>query len=334
MQQRVAVREAGIPASVLTAGLFAAALVTVWLRNGDRNQDLAAAVSRLPWMGIGVIALLPALVGIHFISAALALRAVSDERLALRPTTFVQFAAAATNRFVPNGIGGAGINLRYLLRSGLTPGAAASALAALALVGAATDAAYVGAVTAGGPAVGVTGATREFHTLAASGVSAGKQHYLLLLIAVTVFVAFVLVRRRGRIWGGVSRGARDALAHSRALAARPGRWTTAAAASLTTTIAMSLGFVLSVGAWGHAATPLRAGALVAIYLVAAAMGTTAPLPAFFGVTEVALVGALVLAGYTSGSAIVAVVIFRAVSYWLPLPLGVWAARRLRRADLL
>ena len=73
---------------------------------------------------------------------------------------------------------------------------------------------------------------------------------------------------------------------------------------------------------------------MAIYLVAAAMGTTTPLPAFFGVTEVALVGALVLGGYTSGSAIVAVVIFRAVSYWLPLPVGVWAARRLRRADLL
>jgi uncharacterized membrane protein YbhN (UPF0104 family) len=132
----------------------------------------------------------------------------------------------------------------------------------------------------------------------------------------------------------VGRGARDAFAHFRALVVAPARWSTAAVASLATTIAMSVGFVLSVDAWGHTATPMPAGALVAVYLVAAAAGTTTPLPAFFGVTEVTMVGALALGGYTSVSAVVAVVVFRAVSYWLPLPVGVWAARQLRRADLL
>jgi uncharacterized membrane protein YbhN (UPF0104 family) len=47
-----------------------------------------------------------------------------------------------------------------------------------------------------------------------------------------------------------------------------------------------------------------------------------------------LIGGLVLAGYSSGSALLSVIIFRAVTYWLPLPVGLWAARRLRRANLL
>jgi uncharacterized membrane protein YbhN (UPF0104 family) len=97
---------------------------------------------------------------------------------------------------------------------------------------------------------------------------------------------------------------------------------------------MSIGFVLAVDVWGQAAHPLPAGALVAVYLVAAAAGGATPLPAFLFVTELALIAALVLAGYTSGSALVAVVVFRVVTYWLPLPVGVWMGHRLRRTRLL
>ena len=78
----------------------------------------------------------------------------------------------------------------------------------------------------------------------------------------------------------------------------------------------------------------HAGALIAVYLFASAAGGTLPLPPILGTTEIALVSALVISGYTSASAITAVLIFRAISYWLPLPIGAWAARRLRRAKLL
>jgi uncharacterized membrane protein YbhN (UPF0104 family) len=47
-----------------------------------------------------------------------------------------------------------------------------------------------------------------------------------------------------------------------------------------------------------------------------------------------MVASLTVAGYTAGSSVLAVAAFRAVTYWLPLPLGLWAAGRLRRADLL
>jgi uncharacterized membrane protein YbhN (UPF0104 family) len=335
MRGSQAVRVVTRPESVLTASLITAAALAAWtIVSEDRADTTTAVLSHVPWLAISAVLLLPLVVAIHYISAAFALRAVSDERLALQSTTFAQFAAGAANRMVPNGIGGAIVNLRYLLRVGLTPGAAASAVAALGVVGATTDALCVGAVTAIGPAVGLAGATRELHALTAGGLHAGQRNPWVLVGAVAVLATVVLLRSHGRVVAGLARGTRHATSHVRALAGRPRRVITAFAASMTTTIAMSAGFVAVVYVWGQAATPLPAGALVAIYLVAAAAGGTTPLPPVFGVTEAVLIGGLVLAGYSSGSALLSVIIFRAVTYWLPLPVGLWAARRLRRANLL
>jgi uncharacterized membrane protein YbhN (UPF0104 family) len=99
-------------------------------------------------------------------------------------------------------------------------------------------------------------------------------------------------------------------------------------------VTVSAAFVVAVNSWGHASSPLPAGALIAVYLVAAAVGAAAPVPPLLCATEVALVAALTLGGYTASSAIICVIVFRAISYWLPLPIGIIAARRLRTLQLL
>lgn len=326
----VTIREAVPPEVALGAAVLATA-GGLMLNGEDWGDDLASNLSGLPWPAVVAALVLPLVVVVHFVCAAVALRAVSGRRLALRATTLVQLAAAATNRLVPNGIGGAGVNLRYLLRAGATPGAASSSLAALAVLGAATDAAYVGAVTAFGPAVGLSGGAHELRTLAASGLRAGG-HPALLLIAGAGLLVFLVVRGRGV--HGAAAEAGEALRHASELVRRPGRVTAAALASAATTVVLSAGFLLCVDAWGSAATPLPAGALVAVYLVAAAIGGATPLPPFLGATEAALVGGLVLGGYSSASAILCVVVFRVLTYWLPLPVGVLAAHHLRRANML
>ncbi|MDT7551290.1 MAG: hypothetical protein QOE84_3684 [Actinomycetota bacterium] len=315
--------------SVAVAGAFTALAGTE-----DANDALGAALLETPWLPISAVGVLLLLAAAHFVSAAFALRAVSGRRLSLRPTTFAQVAAAATNRIVPNGIGGAGLNLRYLLRAGVSPGAAATGLAALALVGGATDAGYVAAVTALGPAVGLPGAAGELQTLTAGGVQAGQQHLVVLVAAIAALSVVVVVRSFRHGTARFANGVRQAFSHGRDLLCHPARLGAAGLASAATTVAVSAGFVLAVEVWGHAATPLQPGALVAVYLVAAAAGGATPLPSFFVVTEAALVGALVLAGYSSGSALVAVLIFRAVTYWLPLPVGLWMGQRLRKTKLL
>lgn len=318
----------------LATAAGAGALACAWLLGDDeRADDLGAALGRLPWVAAAAMAGLLLLAVAHYLCAALALRAVSGRPLPLPAVTGVQLAAAATNRVVPNGVGGVAVNLRYLLRVGLLPGAAVSALGALAVVGAGTDAVYAAAVTGAGPALGVGGAARELRNLAARGVGTGQAHPWVLVLAGGL--ALVLLARRGRslIRAAVT-GARQAAGHLRTLVAAPRRIALAALASLVTTVTMSAAFVLAVDVWGRAASPLPAGALVALYLVVATAGGATPLPSFVGVAEVMFVAALVLAGYTSSSAVLAVSVFRGVSFWLPLPAGLWTARRLRRAQLL
>ena len=327
----VTIREALRPEAALGAVVLATAGALMLLSSDDWGDDLSSSMADLPWPAVVAALVLPVVVVVHFICAAVALRAVSGRRLALGATTLAQLAAAATNRLVPNGIGGAGVNLRYLLRAGASPGAASSALAALAVVGAATDAAYVGAVTTIGPSVGLSGGAHELHALAARGLRAGS-HPALLLLAAAGLVVFLVVRRRGL--HGVAAQAGEAFRHATELIRRPRRVTAATLASAATTVVLSAGFLLCVDAWGRAANPLPAGAIVAVYLVASALGGATPLPAFLGATEAALVGGLVLGGYSSASAILCVVIFRVMTYWLPLPVGVLAAHHLRRANLL
>ena len=124
------------------AGLAAVAVSAWMLGSDDRADDLGEALSRPPWVAGTATAVLLLLATVHYLCAALALRAVSSPQLPLRAVTGVQLAAAATNRVVPSGFGGVAVNLRYLVRAGIPEGAAVSALAALAVVGAATDTAY------------------------------------------------------------------------------------------------------------------------------------------------------------------------------------------------
>ena len=315
--------------------LLLTAVITVWTSvRFDVADDGVGLVGQVPWVAAAAVALLAGLVAVHYISAAIALRAVSDQQVPLGPTLLVQFAAAATNRLVPNGLGAAGVNLRYLLRSGMNIGAATTSLATLGIVGLITDVAYGAGVTAIGPALGVYGATQELRSLAGHGLRAGRKNYWFLLAVVIVGLVVITVRYRGAFFGQTAAAVRQAAGHLRELARHRTRVLLAALASAVTTVMMSIGFVVAVRVWGKAAHPLAAGALVAIYLFASAAGGALPLPPIIGMTEMALVGGLVVGGYSSGSAILAVVTFRVIAYWLPLPIGVWAARRLRRAQML
>lgn len=305
---------------------------TLW--RSDSSEDGSALLTRLPWTTTAAILFLFALVAAHYLSAAIALRAVSGQRSPLRSTLLVQLAAAAANRIVPSGVGAASVNLRFLMRSGMTVGAATSSLAALGIVGGVTDLVYGTSVTAIGPIFGLRGATAELHGLASHGLRAGQKHYWVLILVTAIALAVLIVRKRGSLRTSLAASLRQAAGHARQLVRHRRRVAGAATASALTTVMMSVGFVVAVDAWGHSRTPVPAGALVAIYLFASAAGGTLPLPPILGTTEIALVSALVLSGYTSSSAIETVIIFRAISYWLPLPLGAWTARRLRKEQLL
>ena len=77
-------------------------------------------------------------------------------------------------------------------------------------------------------------------------------------------------------------------------------------------------------------TPGEVGTLVAIYMLAAAAGGLVPGPGGLGSTEAALVGLLALTGTQTALALSGVLIFRAVTHWAPVPIGLLFAGTLRR----
>lgn len=330
-----ALRIATRPISIALTLATSVALAAAWLLLADdHSQDIAGSFAEIHWLSAVAILALMLIAAVHYVSGAIAVRGVSNRPLPLAEVTSSQLAAAAINRLVPNGLGGAAVNARYLVRSGLTPGAATSAMAALALIGALTDAFYVAVVTTIGPALGIGGATQELRALSRAGVAAGQSHRWLLVATVSLVVVALLARTRARLLTVVVTAARHAAAHARDLVVQPRRLGVATAASTLTTVILSAGFVLSVHVWGHAAHPLHVGALIAVYWIAVAASDATPVPAFLGLTEAALIAALVVSGYTTSSATISVLAFRLITFWLPLPFGLLATRRLRRAQLL
>jgi uncharacterized membrane protein YbhN (UPF0104 family) len=65
-------------------------------------------------------------------------------------------------------------------------------------------------------------------------------------------------------------------------------------------------------------------AVAVVYLAGAAIASAAPTPGGLGAVEVALSTGLAAAGMASAAAISAVLLFRLLTFWLPVPFG-WAA---------
>jgi uncharacterized protein (TIRG00374 family) len=71
--------------------------------------------------------------------------------------------------------------------------------------------------------------------------------------------------------------------------------------------------------------------LVLLSFVAASILGLIPItPGGLGFVEAGLTGTLVLAGISTGAAVLATLVYRLVSFWLPIPIGLGAARMFRR----
>jgi len=81
---------------------------------------------------------------------------------------------------------------------------------------------------------------------------------------------------------------------------------------------------------GHASL----AAIAVVYLTGNAIGSAVPTPGGVGAVEAALSAGLVAAGLPGATAVSAVLIFRLLTFWLPVPLGWFALSYLQRHDAL
>lgn len=291
-------------------------------------------VSSWPWL-----LLLAGVAVLHYLLAALTLRAAAGTGLdiCLREATRVQFVAAAANRITPSGLGAAAVNARYLSQCGQTASRSVGSIGAMNLFGALADGLLllllllVGAVVGGNDSLGA-GPRQLLSDLPAVSVPivvAGAA-----VLALALVVAFCCRTRAARAVQGLRVAVGRALEQITSMRRRPKDLAVLLLASGGTTFVMGLGLVVSVAAVAGLDAVGNVNTVLVGYLVGAAVGTAVPMPSGIGSTEAALVAVLVTTGLPAGAALSAVLLFRAVTFWAPVPVGLLMAPGLRRCRAL
>ena len=237
-----------------------------------------------------------------------------------------QLASNAFSRVVPGGAAAAGaLQFRMLVQGGVAPAAAATGLTAVGLITIAALFALpiltVPAIVAGAPVA------RGLWQAALVGVAAFG---FLFGVALAAMNGDGLLRAAARTWTSIRRRfgrepaptddpAGHLLAQRDEVRAALGRgWRTAIAAAVGNRLLDYLSLLVALTAVG--ARP-RPSLVLLAYVAATVLGMIPITPGGLGFVEAGLAATLRLAGVAAPEAVLATLVYRLVSYWLPLPVG-------------
>ena len=266
----------------------------------------------------GAVALL--LSAVTYAGAAMSLSGFVPDRLSFLRTVQAQLAASFATLVSPPTLGAVAVNARYLNRSGLPPAAAA------ATVGVSQVAAF-GVHTALLIGTGLAAGTQadlSFNPPRAVMIGAGVVAIVLVALASIAQVRRWMTKR-------VRPVTEQILPRLIMVAQRPGKLLEGFGGILLLNAGYCLCLVVSVRAFSDS---LTIAAISFVYLAGSVVGQAAPTPGGLGVVEAALSAGLTAAGMDSALAVSAVLLFRAVTFWLPTIPGWFCFRDLTRRGLL
>ena len=294
-------------ASVAAAYLLAGELARVSFGHALRVAD---------WRW-GLVAL--ALSAVTYVGAALELSGFVSERLNFVRTVLAQLAGSFVTLVTPAAVGGAALNVRYLQRRKIP------APIAVASVGVSQLVAIVLHVLLLVVSIAVAGAaakepfrpppTWSYFVLAGLVVAA--------LAVLAVPAGRRLLRARVQpIFGQVLPRLLEVAQQPRKLAEGIGG-----------ALLLSVAYILCLAACVQAFHGSAAIASIAVvYLTGSALGSIIPTPGGIGAVEAALTAGLVATGLHGTEAASAVLLFRLLTFWLPVPFGYAALNYLERKD--
>lgn len=284
--------------------------VTVLLLNAKRSESALTTMAhaRPTW----IMAIIGAAAVTYAMAAACTIGSTTVQ-LAGRGTVVMQVASSFVNRFVPGGVGGAVLNVRYLERAGARRSEAVTANALNSAAGLVVHfVLFLGLV----PFFG--GLQRDVDP------PDDAVAYIVIMIGLVAAGGAAWIRWIPQHWKGhlrvMQRAASDVLRD-------PRRLSLLLLGSAGVTLAHGAGLWCALRSVGAHTTPTD---VMVIYLVAAAAASISPTPGGLGAIEVALVTGLTRAGTPTTAAAAAVLLYRLVTYWLPVLPGFVAFRRLRR----
>jgi glycosyltransferase 2 family protein len=264
-------------------------------------------------------ALALALSAVTYVGAAWSLSGYVPDRLRFGPTVLAQLAGSFVTLVTPAAVGGAALNIRYLQRRRI-PAAVAAASVGLSQVVAFTLHLLLLVIFAA-----ITGS--QDHSLQPPTwvyfVIAG------LIVIVLVVVAIPAGRRLLR--ARLSPVLGQVLPRLLAVVQQPRKLAEGIGGALLLTAAYILCLDASIRALGGS---VALASTAVVYLTGSALGSAVPTPGGLGAVEAALTAGLTAAGLPGATAVSAVLLFRALTFWLPVPVGWGALNYLERRGYL
>ena len=285
---------AGVAAVYLLAGQLASVHLSTLLRSANWRWSIAA-------LGLSAVT---------YLGAAWSLSGFVLERLSLARTCLVQVAGSFVILVTPAAVGGVALNIRYLRRGGVSAADSAASIGASQLV------TFTLHITLLVVFAAISG-TAQDHSLR-------PPEWVFFVIAGLVAAALAVLavppgRRllRARIAPMVG----QVIPRLVDVAQQPAKLAQGVGGALLLTTAYILCLAASVRALGGS---LSLASIAVVYLTGSALGSIVPTPGGLGAVEAALSAGLIAAGLHSATAISTVLLFRTLTFWLPVPVG-WAA---------
>jgi conserved hypothetical protein len=319
LRPQIAVQEVRLerfrPRTLVT--IIASALAAYILLSQLSQISVREIVRTAEW-GWAAVALGAA--GLSYVAAAMVLMGFVPERLPLGRTVLAQFAGSFVKLVAPAAVGSVAINTRYLQKRGIPPGPAVASVGASQVVGLGFHILllmFFGYVTGTQAAPSLTPSRGLVIALLAGAVM------ILTVLAIPPLRRLATKRVRA-LFSGVIPRLLDVLQSPRKITQ-----------AFTGTLLVTLTFVVCLDTCVRAFGGTLNFALVAVvYLTANAIGSAAPTPGGLGAVEASLSLGLTVAGLPGTVATSAVLLYRLLTFWLPVLPGWGSFTWLQRHDAL
>ena len=293
-----------------------ATVVAVYLLAGELARESLGHVLRMADWRWGLVAL--ALSAATYVGAALELSGFVAEPLRFTRTLLAQLAGSFVTLVTPAAFGGAAINVRYLQRRKIpAPVAAAS-------VGVSQVVALVLHILMLVVFIAIAGAADKHPFRPPTWF-----YFVLAGLVVVASAVFAVPAGRRLLRARVAPTLGQVLPRLLEVAQQPLKLIEGIGGALLLSVAYILCLSACVQAFGG---KVAIAGIAVVYLTGSALGSIVPTPGGLGAVEAALTAGLVAAGLHGTEAASAVLLFRLLTFWLPVPIGWVALNYLERKD--
>jgi uncharacterized membrane protein YbhN (UPF0104 family) len=285
-----------------------ASVAAAYLLAGElARASLGSVLGEANW-NWGVAAL--ALSVTTYVGAAIALSGFVAEPLPFFRTLLAQVAGSFVTLVTPAAVGGTALNIRYLQRRKIPAAVAAASVGVAQVVAFVLHLALIVIFAA------IAG------TSAKEPIQPPRWAYFVLAgLVVAAIAVFAIPAARRVLRARVSPMLGQVLPRLLEVAQQPAKLARGIGGTLVLSLAYILCLAACVAAFGRS-VPIASIAVV--YLTGSAIGSILPTPGGIGGVEAALTAGLTAAGLPGAVAVSAVLLFRLLTFWLPVPFG-WAA---------